>query len=67
MPSFTNDTSNQTCTLNLPQKMVKKMTVFGKTTSKPEMASSINNVVLPKSIPYPTGIMPIKFQNMVFS
>ena len=65
MPSFTNDTSNQTCTSNLPENMVKKMTVFGKTETKSIMAPLINSISLPKGMLYPSGVMPNKFPHMV--
>jgi hypothetical protein len=66
MPSFTNNTSTQTCTSsNLPEKMVKKMTVFGKQQTSSILASSINSIRLPKGVLYPSGVIPSKFPNMV--
>lgn len=65
MPSFTNDTTTQTCTSNLPEKMVKKMTVFGKQETSSILESSINSIRLPKGMLYPSGVMPTKFPNMV--
>ena len=67
MPSSTNDISYQPCTFKILEKFGKKMTVFGKTESKPEIASSINRISLPKDMLYPTGIMLNKFQNTVLS